>query len=514
MSMMLKAIVSVVVLLVTLLYGLPVIHFLQYRYGAWSKRTAGVKMPAVNWSVPQGIPWYRRISNGMKNNNVYRVFQQFRKEAGARTLYQQVPGRFMLYTCEPENLKAMMSTQFTDFSLGQRLDPFYPLLGKSVFTLDGPGWSHSRALLRPQFSRERISHLETCERNLQVLMEIIKSSPTEYTDLQDLFLKFMMDNSTEFLFGEPVRALSGDSEIPLANKFSHAFDSAQSTMMLRMRAQNFYWLIDSKEFRENCQICKDFVEYYIKLALERSKSKKNLFEKSSYVFLDELVKETQDLAILRDQVLSLLLAGRDTTSSVLAFVFYQFALHKDVFLKLRNEILNAFGTSNENITFESLKRLEYLRSVINETMRLYPTVATNARKAKYNTTLPRGGGPDEQSPIFVPKGTIISFSIFDTHRIPEFWGPDFEEFRPERWSEPRPNSHSWDFLPFNGGPRICLGQQYALTEASYTIVRLLQSFRDIEAMPGNVTKEPQLKAGLSMRLANGIHVKLTPADEF
>lgn len=511
MNFYLKAIGTVAALLFTLLFVLPVVHYVKYRYAVWSKQKAGVKMPAVNWAVPQGIPWYLKIKQGMKNHNVYRVFQQFRKDAGARTLMQQVPGRFMFYTCEPENLKAIMATQFNDFELGQRLAPFFPLLGEGIFTLDGAGWSHSRAILRPQFSRERISHLETCESNLQVLMKIINNSPTEYTDLQTLFFQFMMDNSTEFLFGEPVRALSGDSKIPLANDFSRAFDSCQATMVLRMRAQNLYWLIDSKEFRENCRICKTFVEYYIKQALERSKTKK--INSDTYVFLDELIKETQDPVILRDQVMNLLVAGRDTTSSLLSFVFHQLALHKDVFAKLRAEVLAAFGTSKEGITFESLKRLEYLRNVINETMRLYPTIATNARRATHDTTLPRGGGPDEQSPVFVPKGTVVSFSIFDTHRIPDFWGPDFEDFRPDRWSQSRPNSHPWDFLPFNGGPRICLGQQYALTEAAYTIVRLLQSYKDVTAMPGSVSKNPKLKTGLSMSLAEGIHVKLTPADE-
>lgn len=102
---------------------------------------------------------------------------------------------------------------------------------------------------------------------------------------------------------------------------------------------------------ENYLIFKTFVVYYTKLALERSKSKKNLFEKNSHVFLDELLKEIQEPTVLLDQAIRLLIYGRDTTSAALRFIFYQFTLHKNALIKIRNEILNAFGTSNENMTF-------------------------------------------------------------------------------------------------------------------------------------------------------------------
>lgn len=89
----------------------------------------------------------------------------------------------------------------------------------------------------------------------------------------------------------------------------------------------------------------------------------------------------------------------------------------------------------------------------------------NFRVATKNTTLPVGGGKDGLSPIFVGKGTTVAYSIFTTHRLKEFYGEDSSEFRPERWADL--NKLGWAYLPFNGGPRICLGQQFALTEASF-----------------------------------------------
>lgn len=75
-----------------------------------------------------------------------------------------------------------------------------------------------------------------------------------------------------------------------------------------------------------------------------------------------------------------------------------------------------------------------------------------------DSVLPFGGGPDEKSPVFVQKNSLVSYSVYCLHRRTDFFGEDAKAFRPERWEE---NSrHGWDYLPFNGGPRICLGREY------------------------------------------------------
>lgn len=111
-------------------------------------------------------------------------------------------------------------------------------------------------------------------------------------------------------------------------------------------------------------------------------------------------------------------------------------------------------------------------------LRLHPVVPGNARFAIADTVLPVGGGPDGQSPVFVPKDAIVTYSVWSMHRREDFYGPDANEFRPERWADLRPG---WEYLPFNGGPRICVGQQYALTEAGYVTVRLAQQFAVLES---------------------------------
>jgi cytochrome P450 len=111
-----------------------------------------------------------------------------------------------------------------------------------------------------------------------------------------------------------------------------------------------------------------------------------------------------------------------------------------------------FGTykAPRNITFSNLKACSYLQWCLNETLRLYPTVPLNSRRSIVDTTLPRGGGPDGLSPVFVPKGTEVNYSVYATHRNEAIWGKDANEFKAERWDGRKPG---FEYLPFNGGPR-------------------------------------------------------------
>jgi cytochrome P450 len=122
-----------------------------------------------------------------------------------------------------------------------------------------------------------------------------------------------------------------------------------------------------------------------------------------------------------------------------------------------------------------------------------------------DTTLPTGGGPDGQQPIFVAKGDIMHCNRFLMHRDPDLWGADAEEFRPERWETARP---MWNFVPFGGGPRICPAHVMVDTECSYAVFRILQRFKAIEVRD----KEPYIavmRVGPSSK--NGCKVAFVPA---
>jgi cytochrome P450 len=108
----------------------------------------------------------------------------------------------------------------------------------------------------------------------------------------------------------------------------------------------------------------------------------------------------------------------------------------------------------------------------------------NNREAVRTTILPTGGGPDGHSPILVRKGELVVFSQYVNSRRKNIYGSDADFFRPERWETGELANIGWAYFPFNGGPRQCLGEDFALMEVSYTIVRVLQTFQAISLPEG------------------------------
>jgi cytochrome P450 len=156
-------------------------------------------------------------------------------------------------------------------------------------------------------------------------------------------------------------------------------------------------------------------------------------------------------------------------------------------------------------TYAQLKDMKYLRAIVNESQRLYPIVPVNSREALVDTTLPRGGGEHEASPVMVPKGSYVAWHMYSMQRRRDLFGHDADTFRPERWLEPgfRPG---WAFVPFSGGPRVCIGQNFALTEAMYVVVRLVQGF-EIERRDGEDWRE---KFSITCTGLGGCKVGLRP----
>lgn len=145
-------------------------------------------------------------------------------------------------------------------------------------------------------------------------------------------------------------------------------------------------------------------------------------------------------------------------ASLISTLFFCIAKYPLVQERLRTEISETLGARFP--TYEDVKNMKYLNWVIKEVLRVYPPVPQNLRVANKDTILPVGGGPDGRSPVFIPKGHECSFSSFSLHRRRDLWGDDALEFKPERWEKERP---TWNYIPFSGGPRICLGQYTCLS---------------------------------------------------
>jgi cytochrome P450 len=315
-------------------------------------------------------------------------------------------------------------------------------------------------LLRPQFARNQVSDLELEEKHFQNMlkaMPVAKDGWTDTIDLLPLFFRLTVDSSTEFLFGESVgtqlAALPDHdaSEWEKHAKFVYAFENSQDCIAKAFRFNDFYALGLTKEYRENCKTVHAYIDRFVQKALAHDGEKRlESGEKDKYIFLEQLSQATKDPIEIRDQLLSILVAGRDTTAGLLSFLFILLSRDEEAFQKLRAAILNDFGTDESKITFSTLKACQYLQWCLNETLRLYPSVPLNSRRSVVDTTLPRGGGPNGESPLFLPKGTEVNYFVYAMHRTPEFWGPDCNEFKPGRWDGRKPG---FEYLPFNGGPR-------------------------------------------------------------
>ncbi|GIZ38284.1 hypothetical protein CKM354_000170400 [Cercospora kikuchii] len=441
------------------------------------------------------------------------------------TFRYTVLGQTIFFTSDPENIKAMLATQFSDYDLGPTRHAIMgEVLGDGIFVQDGKKWEHSRAMLRPNFVREQVSDLDMEERHVQDLFKVMpvkNDGWTDFLDIQTRFFRLTIDAATEFLFGESV-----DSQIAEASgvdtgksgaqehaerSFSVNFDQAQMTMAKKFRYGDMHWLHNPKEYKVNGEVCNQFITRYVDLALAQGTTTPEKGEdKEKYIFLEQLVKQTRDPVELRAQLLNILLAGRDTTASLLSWTFHQLLRHPEVFEKLRATIIETFGTYDDpkEITFSTLKGCQYLQYTLNEVNRLWPVVPGNGRRSNKATTLPRGGGPNGDLPVFIPNQTGIDYSIHVMHRRKDLWGEDAEEFHPERFANRRPG---WEYLPFNGGPRICIGQQFALTEAAYVIVRLLQKFDKIEAPPGALEGVVTSNLSLTNCPANLVTLRLREA---
>jgi len=498
------------------------IYLVYYVFGSlaiWSRRRALQRekgtLPAP-WPDRQGerilgLFAFRDNLKSLKNHTLLAEATDLFFKSGVNTIQILVLGRHLHVTIEPENLKTIQAIDAKKWSLpNRRKTRFHPLLGEGIFTTDGQQWQHSREMLRPNFVRSQVGDLETFETHVSHLIAAIPANTT--VDLSELFFRLTIDSATEFLFGESTESLTRNS----AEGFAEAFGRSQEFIANATRYGFLSrFLPTRKQFVKDAKFVHDFVDYFVEKGLAKRAELINT-EKSDnaagrYVFIDELVRQTSDRIRIRSELLNILLAGRDTTASLLTNVWSTLSKRPDVWARLQAEVAQLGG---ERPTFEQLKDFKYLKAVLNESLRVHPIVPLNSRQATEDTTLPVGGGPDGRAPIFIPKGEVVAWNLYAMHRRRDYYGQDADEFNPDRWLDNAETGKKglrpgWEFLPFNGGPRICIGQQFALTEASYTTVRLCQTFSGIEARDHNPWTE-----SLSLTCVNlhGAKVSLTPRE--
>lgn len=283
--------------------------------------------------------------------------------------------RRAILTIEPENIKTILSIKFKDYGISHRLEPFKPLLGKGIFDTDGDHWASSRALIRPSFTRDQVADLTSFENLIQDLFILLPRDGKTVVDLQDLFFRYTIDSTTEFLFGQSVGTLKKtQSEFG----FAQAFHYAQKAVIIRGMLGPLNVFYRDRKAEECNRICREFAQHFVEEAFHAVASKKEDREeqkaeinRQKHIFSHELASRTSDKRRILDELMNVLLAGRDTTASLLSNLFFLLAKNPEIWDKLRREVAGLQGRAP---TYEELRSLRYVRCCMNECkQKLSPT---------------------------------------------------------------------------------------------------------------------------------------------
>ncbi|KAJ7036761.1 cytochrome P450 [Mycena alexandri] len=490
------------------LTSFPIVFAIKVQFKLYVDRRAaashGAILPPTVPSSIGGIDVIRAAMRDMAKEYPGEALALLAKDLG-HTFCMRILFEDRFFTSEPEYLKAILATQFNSFEKGEDARVIFgPLLGSGVI---------HRTMTRPFFKRDRISDFELFDRHsLHAVAQIKKRFHEGHPiDFQDMISRFAMDASSEFLFGRDAQTLSATLPYPFyvpmaptsgptdsSTEFAAALNRAQLVSIQRGRFGAAWPLSEfwHDKLEGSMRVIRAFLDPILREAVARrqASSSEKVLDTNGAVkdrevqegetLTEHLLNYTEDPTTLRDEILNISVAGRDTTASLLTFVVYMLSGHQHVLEKLRFEILTTVG-SDRAPTPDDFRDMKYLRAVLNETMRLYPPVPFNMRSTTTSVLLPSTTGG---KPFYLPAKSKVPFSVLLMHRRTDLWGPDAAEWDPDRSSmrgftnivlTPNP----FIFLPFNAGPRICLGQQFAYHETSFFIARLLQNFSSIALAP-------------------------------
>ncbi len=364
--------------------------------------------------------------------------------------------------------------------------------GNGLLTSQGSFWLRQRRLAQPAFHRQRIAAMaDGMTRATAGMLErwdglAARGAPV---GVVEEMMRLALTIVGEALFG-------GTSVGDKAEVVGPAFNVLSEQTVTRFRTMRLLPPVlptrYDREFRAASRTLQGAVMDIITERRQRDEDRGDLL--SMFMLTrDEETGETMNDEQLRDEVLTMLVAGHETTATTLSWVWALLDRHPHVEAKLHAELDAVLG--GRLPTAGDVPRLAYTRMVVEEAMRLYPPAYVFSRAVKEDDVI---GG------FRIPRGTTVDLSPYVTHRHPDFWERP-EEFVPERFSpEASAQRPRYAYFPFSGGPRQCIGNGFAMMEAQLILATVAQRFRP-RCVPGHVlTPEPLItlrpKGGLPMHL--------------
>jgi cytochrome P450 len=420
---------------------------------------------------------------GLLSSAAARYGDAVRIPVGPRTLY---------FFNHPDHAKYVLADNSGNYHKGIGLAQARRALGDGLLTSEGELWRKQRKVIQPVFQARRIAGQATAvAQEATRLVERLRA----HRDGDPVDVVAEMTDLTLGVLGRTLL----DTDLSPFNSIGHAFEAVQDQAMFEMLSMSMVpmWLPlpHQLRFRRGRAQLEDVVAQLVAQRDARGA------DQSGDDALSRLIVSTRQEADpqvarqrLRDELVTLLLAGHETTASTLGWSFHLIDQHPEIGERLHAEAVEVLG--DRTPVYEDLHRLRYTTMVVEEVMRLFPPVWILTRQAQAD---------DEIGGYHVPAGADVLVCPYTLHRHPAFW-PEPERFDPGRFDPARRNDRPrYAYVPFGAGPRFCVGNSLGMMEAVFVLAVVSRELR-LRAVPGyRVVPEPML----SLRIRGGLPMTVT-----
>jgi cytochrome P450 len=393
----------------------------------------------------------------------------------------------------PDGIQYVLRKNFQNYSKDNYdYEALKPVVGEGLLTANGDYWRRQRRLIQPAFHPKMIEGFGFKATNLTLKMLArweMDFAGGQPFDVADEMSRLALQIIGEVLFGVELRG----EAIRVARSFQ--FLNADVSRRLTTPFAPPLWVPTPRNLRfKQARVELDRVVYGMIENRRRSGPAEG-------DFLDLLLGAHEEGESgagmsdrqLRDEVMTFMLAGHETTAAALTWFWYSLAEHPEAASRIRRELDEVLGDRTPEAS--DLPGLEYLDQVIQEVMRLYPPVWITSRKALEDDEI--GGYP-------VRAGTVVLLCQYSMHHHPDFW-EDPERFDPERFSPQRSRGrHPFAYFPFGGGPRLCIGKHLAMMEIKLIAATIAQRYR-LALVPSHPVKAEPL---ITLRPRDGMQMRL------
>lgn len=392
----------------------------------------------------------------------------------------------------PDHAKHVLADNASNYHKGIGLVQAKRAIGDGLLTSDGPLWREQRKVIQPVFQAKRIAA------QAGVIAEEAASLVARLRAHSGGGPINIMEEMTGLTLGVLGRALLED-DLGAFPGIGHSFEAVQDQAMFEMVSLSMVpmWVPLPKQLRFRRarqhldQVVSTLVENRLSRTGESGDDVMSRLIESTRREADPLVGRQR----MRDELVTLLLAGHETTASTLGWSFYLLDEHPHVWQRLHDEAVAVLG--DRAPTSEDLHQLRYTTMVVEEVMRMYPPVWILPRLAQRD---------DEVGGYHVPAGSDVVISPYIMHRHPAFW-KDPERFDPERFDPAavvdRPR---YAYIPFGAGPRFCVGNNLGMMEAVFVLASVARELRLVRQPGYRVVAEPML----SLRIRGGLPMTVHP----